>query len=131
MAVGMYVGFATVGIFVHWYVCDQNADGHTLITFGELMGWGKCATWTGFKATPFYDLSFEKDACSYFTAGKVKASTLSLTVLVMIEMLNAFNALSEDGSLVQMPPWTDPWLILVCMGSVLTHFVILYYPEKF
>merc|ERR1712194_924302 len=56
------------------------------------------------------------------------ASTLSLTVLVMIEMLNAFNALSEDGSLIQMPPWTNPWLILACMGSVGVHFVVLYVP---
>merc|ERR1712204_161048 len=94
----------------------------------QLMTWGKCSTWESFKPKNVLDLSFEKDACSYFTAGKVKASTLSLTVLVMIEMLNAFNALSEDGSLVQMPPWTNPWLILACMGSVLTHFVILYVP---
>jgi len=128
MVIGMYVGFATVGIFIYWYVLDASADGHTLVSFGELMTWGKCSGWTGFQAKPFLDLSFEKEACSYFTAGKVKASTLSLTVLVVIEMLNAFNALSEDGSLVQMPPWTNPWLILACMGSVLVHFVILYIP---
>jgi len=128
MVIGMYVGFATVGIFVYWYVFDESADGHTLVTFSELMAWGKCSSWTGFTAKPFFELNFEKDVCTYFTAGKVKASTLSLTVLVVIEMLNAFNALSEDGSLVQMPPWTNPWLILACMGSVLTHFVILYVP---
>mmetsp|Transcript_86732 Transcript_86732/g.250307 ORF Transcript_86732/g.250307 Transcript_86732/m.250307 type:complete len:1038 (+) Transcript_86732:177-3290(+) len=129
MVIGMYVGFATVGIFIYWYVFDENSpDGHTLVTMGQLMTWGKCGDWKGFTAKPFYDLSFEKDACAYFTAGKVKASTLSLTVLVIIEMLNAFNALSEDGSLLQMPPWTNPWLILACMGSVLVHFVILYIP---
>jgi hypothetical protein len=33
--------------------------------------------------------------CGYFEAGKTKASTLSLSVLVAIEMLNAMNALSE------------------------------------
>merc|ERR1712176_1308259 len=97
-------------------------------SLSELMSWGKCSTWQGFKENPFLDLSFEKDPCSYFLAGKVKASTLSLTVLVVIEMLNAFNALSEDGSLIQMPPWTNPWLILACCGSVLLHFVILYIP---
>merc|ERR1719359_1634374 len=73
-------------------------------------------------------MSYAQEPCSYFTHGKAKASTLSLTVLVVIEMLNAFNALSEDGSLIQMPPWTNPWLILACLGSVLVHFTILYIP---
>merc|ERR1712054_142008 len=68
------------------------------------------------------------DPCSYFRKGKVKASTLSLTVLVIIEMLNAFNALSEDGSLVQMPPWKNPYLIIAAFGSTALHFVILYVP---
>jgi len=129
MVIGLYVGFATVGIFIYWYVADIHEDGHTLVHFTELMTWGKCSTWgADFAPKNVLDLDFGKDRCSYFTAGKVKASTLSLTVLVVIEMLNAFNALSEDGSLMQMPPWTNPYLILACMGSVLTHFVILYVP---
>merc|ERR1712060_6753 len=92
------------------------------------MQWGKCSSWSDWVPQPTLGMSFEKDPCSYFTAGKVKASTLSLTVLVVIEMLNALNALSEDGSLIQMSPWTNPWLVLACMGSVLSHFVILYIP---
>ena len=68
------------------------------------------------------------DACSYFNGGKIKASTLSLTVLVIIEMLNAMNALSEDGSLLQIPPWSNPWLILAALASVFVHFVVLYVP---
>merc|ERR1712226_720834 len=125
--VGFYVGCAVVGIFI-WFYCYDSYDGHTLIPLTDLLDWGGCEKWTGFKPKPFLGMSFDSEPCSYFTAGKVKASTLSLTVLVVIEMLNAFNALSEDGSLVQMPPWTNPWLILACMGSVLTHFVILYIP---
>merc|ERR1712187_373595 len=92
------------------------------------MHWDKCKDWTGFKPIPVLGLNFEEDPCSYFTAGKVKASTLSLTVLVVIEMLNAFNALSEDGSLVQMPPWANPYLIIAAAFSVLVHVVILYVP---
>jgi len=128
MVIGLYVGFATVGIFVYWYAFDVNPDGHTLVAWTDLMQWGKCSSWTDWVPQPTLGMSFEKDPCSYFTAGKVKASTLSLTVLVVIEMLNALNALSEDGSLCQMPPWTNPWLILACMASVLVHFTILYIP---
>ena len=53
---------------------------------------------------------------------------MSLTVLVVIEMLNALNALSEDGSLLQMPPWKNPWLILAILGAMGIHFIILYVP---
>jgi Ca2+-transporting ATPase len=127
MVIGLYVGVATVGIFVYWYVLDEAADGHTLVSFDELVSWGRCSEWVNFTPRPFGGLNFE-NPCTYFTAGKVKASTLSLTVLVIIEMLNAFNALSEDGSLLQMPPWTNPYLIIACTGSVLVHFVILYVP---
>lgn len=33
IVIGMYVGFATVGIFIYWYTIDQSVDGHTLVTF--------------------------------------------------------------------------------------------------
>jgi Ca2+-transporting ATPase len=128
LVVGLYVGFAVVGIFIYWYIFDEAADGHTLITLQQLMGWGDCKTWKGFAPKPFMGLSFAEDPCSYFSAGKVKASTLSLTVLVVIEMLNAFNALSEDGSLVQMPPWVNPYLIAMTGLSIGIHMVILYIP---
>merc|ERR1712232_1141808 len=99
---------------------DVAADAHTLVTMDQLMDWGACKEWKGFhvKPLPFSDHDFIKDPCSYFTAGKAKASTLSLTVLVVIEMLNAFNALSEDGSLVQMPPWANPYLIVASSFSI-------------
>lgn len=61
-------------------------------------------------------------------AGKVKASTLSLSVLVVIEMLNALNAISEDSSLLQMTPFVNPYLILAICGSIGLHFMIVYVP---
>merc|ERR1719266_2830086 len=33
MVIGMYVGCATVGIFVWWYCFAETGDGHTLVTF--------------------------------------------------------------------------------------------------
>merc|ERR1719160_604750 len=68
------------------------------------------------------------EPCSYFTIGKAKASSLSLTVLVVIEMLNAFNALCEDTSLLVMPPWRNPYLFLATAVSIGIHFVVLYIP---
>mmetsp|Transcript_28004 Transcript_28004/g.69929 ORF Transcript_28004/g.69929 Transcript_28004/m.69929 type:complete len:1068 (-) Transcript_28004:729-3932(-) len=127
LVIGMYVGIATVGIFVWWYVYGIDpTDGHTLVTFDQLRSWGFCKTWEDFAVNPVYGMS--SDPCSYFSAGKIKASTLSLTVLVVIEMFNALNALSEDHSLLMMPPWSNPWLLLAIMGSVLVHFCILYVP---
>merc|ERR1711907_657381 len=73
-------------------------------------------------------MSFQENPCDYFGKGKVVASTLSLSVLVTIEMFNALNALSEDGSLLQMPPWVNPWLLLAMAVSFGLHFVILYIP---
>ena len=43
-------------------------------------------------------------------------------------MLNALNALSEDNSLLVMPPWINLWLILAIIGSILSHMFILYVP---
>merc|ERR1711871_167622 len=129
MVIGIYVGFATVGIFMYWYMYyDWADDNHTLVTFDQLSHWGHCTTWEDFKVNDFGGLSFAENPCSYFSAGKVKASTLSLSVLVLIEMLIALNALSENGSLLHMPPWANPYLILAIVASLLVHAFILYVP---
>ena len=125
--IGAYVGFATVGVFAWWYLFDDSGD-HTLVTFHQLTHWPRCTDWADFKVDQVYGM--DGDPCTYFTeGGKIKASTLSLTVLVVIEMLNALNALSEDGSLVQLPPWRNPWLVLAIAGSILIHCGILYVPQ--
>ena len=66
--------------------------------------------------------------CDYFEKGKVTASTLSLTVLVTIEMLNSLNALSEDCSLLVVPPHKNMYLVGAIAASFLAHFMILYIP---
>ncbi|KAE9612265.1 hypothetical protein Lal_00022177 [Lupinus albus] len=138
MVVGMYVGLATVGVFIIWYThgsflgVDLSGDGHTLVTYNQLANWGQCPTWNNFTVSPFTAgarvLSFDNNPCNYFHAGKVKATTLSLSVLVAIEMFNSLNALSEDGSLLTMPPWVNPWLLLAMLVSFSLHFSIFYVP---
>jgi Ca2+-transporting ATPase len=158
MVIGLYVGFATVGIFVFWYtnyedfvdflgptlmgLLGAEYDGHSMIQYGQLTRWGQCRTgedavgtiFEGFAVNDFDNMGqgiiedFSSDPCSYFQKGKIKASTLSLSVLVTIEMLNALNAVSEDGSLLTIPPWVNPYLLLAMASSFILHFMILYVP---
>lgn len=129
MVVGIYVGFATVGVFVYWYTMAETADGHTLVSMDQLMHWSECPNWEGFKVNNFVEgMDFSEHPCKYFTDGKLKASTLSLSVLVMIEMLNAYNALSEDNSLLTVTPLTNPYLIAATASSTILHCMILYVP---
>ena len=124
MVVGIYVGFACVGVFAYWYIYFEGE--HTNISWEQLTNWGHCSSWTDFKVNDFSGLDMQTDPCKYFAEGKEKASTLSLSVLVAIEMFNALNALSEDGSLLQMPPWANPYLLLAMIVSFGMHFLILY-----
>lgn len=128
MVIGVYVGIATVGISIYWYLYANNDDGHTHVTWSQLSNWSECPDWKDFKVNNFGGMDFSKNACEYFTKGKIKASTLSLSVLVVIEMLNALNALSEDNSLLVIHPWVNPWLILAIGASIGSHLFILYVP---
>jgi Ca2+-transporting ATPase len=76
----------------------------------------------------FSGFDFTANPCEYFTKGKVKASTLSLSVLVVIEMLNALNALSEDNSLLVIHPFVNKWLIVAIFASIGSHMFILSVP---
>ena len=136
--IGLYVVIATVGIFIIWYTHDSffgidiSGDGHGLVTYSQLANWGQCRSWEKFSVTPFkvgsQVFNFDANPCDYFQTGKIKAMTLSLSVLVAIEMFNSLNALSEDGSLLTMPPWVNPWLLLAMSVSFGLHFLILYVP---
>ena len=135
MIVGTYVGIATVGIFVYWYVFyDWSEYEHPLVSYDSLAHWGKCTEFKDFKPDfkPWVahggpDLSAAP--CDYFrAAGKKTASTMSLAVLVVIEMFNAMNAISEDGSLLTMPPWVNPYLLLAIVISMITTYAIIYVP---
>ncbi|GLU00855.1 hypothetical protein SLE2022_181930 [Rubroshorea leprosula] len=138
LVIGSYVGIATVGVFILWYTqssfmgINLVSDGHTLVELSQLRNWRQCSTWSNFTAAPYTvsgtrQITFS-NPCDYFTTGKVKAMTLSLSVLVAIEMFNSLNALSENNSLVTMPPWRNPWLLIAMSVSLGLHCLILYVP---
>ncbi|KAJ0722965.1 putative P-type Ca(2+) transporter [Helianthus annuus] len=138
LVIGTYVGIATVGIFIIWFTRDSfcgidlSGDGHSLVTYYQLSHWDECRSWKSFSVSPFtagtHVYKFDSDPCDYFRGGKIKAMTLSLSVLVAIEMFNSLNALSEDESLLTMPPWVNPWLLVAMSVSFGLHFLILYVP---
>eukprot|EP00899_Mesostigma_viride_P012271 jgi/Mesvir1/21044/Mv08091-RA.1 len=142
LCVGVYIGAATVGIFVAWYTqttlagIDLARDGHAIVSFHDLRTWeSSCSAMKvpegvtlGYTDAMGTKHSYGTSYCDYFEAGKAKASTLSLSVLVAIEMFNALNALSEDGSLLSMPPWANPWLLLAMCVSFGLHCLVLYVP---
>lgn len=131
MAVGLYIGLATVGIFLYWYMYyTWSGDGHTLVSFSHLSRWTSCPTWDKFEVSSFSGIELAGNPCAYFTVGKAKASTLSLSVLVMIEMFNAFNAISENQSLLATGFFSpNPFLVYGVISSILLHCLILYIPS--
>ena len=125
LIVGFYVGLATTGIFVYYYTSySWSLDGHPLISFWQLRNWGTCSDWVSQNS---FESQYE-NPCEYFSAGKQKASTLSLTVLVVIEMLNTLNALSENRSLFEVGVFSNMWLHAAILTSVGIHCLMLYVP---
>lgn len=126
--IGTYVGFATIGIFAYWYLYFDHVDGHSLIAWEKLTTWTKCETWTDFTVSSFGGLDLSKEPCLYFTEGKRKPVTLALTVLVVIEMFNALNAISDEQSLLVIPPTKNLYLLVAIAASISIHCMILYVP---
>ncbi|OAF65999.1 hypothetical protein A3Q56_06285 [Intoshia linei] len=112
--IGVYVGCATVGSGLWWFMYFENGP---QLTYFQITNHLSCST--GLK-------EFNNVDCSVFSYNQPK--TMALSVLVFIEMLNAFNSISENQSLLIMKPWSNMWLILAVSLSVGLHFVILYVP---
>ncbi|XP_028896924.1 calcium-transporting ATPase sarcoplasmic/endoplasmic reticulum type isoform X3 [Zeugodacus cucurbitae] len=112
MAIGGYVGAATVGAAAWWFIFAETGP-H--LTYWQLTHHLSCSgSGDDFKGVD----------CKIFS--DPHAMTMALSVLVTIEMLNAMNSLSENQSLITMPPWCNMWLIGSMALSFTLHFVILY-----
>lgn len=53
---------------------------------------------------------------------------MSLSILVVIEMLNACNGLSQSESLITLPIWKNMKLVYAIALSIALHFAVLYVP---
>ncbi|RAL09469.1 calcium-transporting ATPase [Aspergillus homomorphus CBS 101889] len=114
MVIGTYVGAATVFGYVWWFV--YNPEGPQ-ISFWQLSHFHKCSS------------QFPEIGCEMFTNDMSRsASTVSLSILVVIEMLNAMNALSSSESLFTFGLSNNPMLVYAIILSMSLHFAILYVP---
>ena len=114
MVIGTYVGCATVFGYAWWFIFYSEGP---QITFYELTHFHQCSS------------VFSHLDCSIFTGQPAqRATTMSLSILVVIEMFNACNSLSENESLLVLPIWTNPYLVGSIALSMALHFMILYVP---
>lgn len=128
MVIGTYVGAATVFGYVWWFMFYSEGP---QITFYQLRNFHKCSL-----SNPIFNNSdpFAKSSavdCGIFSPNAFEtrsASTISLSVLVVIEMFNAMNALSSSESLVTLPLWRNMKLIYAITLSMILHVAILYVP---
>jgi len=115
MIIGLYVGMGTVFGFIWWFL---YASGGPHLTWQQLINFHDCPRginplYSGINCAMFHD---------------PRPSTVALSVLVLIEMFNAMNALSENQSLLVVKPWSNLWVVLACLLSLLLHFAVVYIP---
>lgn len=110
----MYVGLATVWGFIWWYLWyDQGPK----LSWHALSHFQKCdatmAAAGGYKCEIFMDRH---------------PKTIAMTVLVVVEMFNALNNISENCSLAVIPFWDNQWLLGAIGVSMALHCLIMYIP---
>jgi len=113
LVIGCYVGAATVGAAAWWFMYYSAGP---QISYYQLTHHMQCI-----KSGDFAGVD-----CAVFVS--TKPMTMALSVLVVIEMCNALNSLSENQSLVVMPPWWNLWLVAAIVLSMSLHFLILEVP---
>ncbi|MCJ8738191.1 hypothetical protein PDJAM_G00032630 [Pangasius djambal] len=112
LAIGGYVGAATVGAAAYWFLYDDEGP---KVTYHQLSHFMQCHD---------ENEDFTGIECEVFEAAP--PMTMALSVLVTIEMCNALNSLSENQSLIRMPPWSNGWLLAAMTLSMSLHFMIIY-----
>uniref|UniRef100_H2ZLD9 Sarcoplasmic/endoplasmic reticulum calcium ATPase 2 n=1 Tax=Ciona savignyi TaxID=51511 RepID=H2ZLD9_CIOSA len=107
-----YVGFGTVGASLWWFMYAPNGP---QLTWWQITHFMSCST---------QPEDFEGISCKIFE--DPHPMTMALSVLVVIELCNALNSVSENQSIIRMPPWKNVWLVGAIVLSLVLHFVILH-----
>lgn len=110
---GVYVGIATIAVFVQHYLCQG-------MTLSELSNWSQCGSvWSPEGGAQLCNELFRE-------SGRMLPQTLALTTLICMEMLKALSAVSVDNSLLSLSPMKNKWLLLGVSGPFLLHLLVLY-----
>ncbi|EEC76121.1 hypothetical protein OsI_13389 [Oryza sativa Indica Group] len=154
LIIGAYVGLATIAGFVWWFVYSEDGPRlpyselarkpllHALLLARkwDKMMWSNNHT-SGYQQKPISlikeipsigpQVNFDSCStrqtsypCSIFEDRH--PSTVSMTVLVVVEMFNALNNLSENQSLLAIHPWSNLWLVGSIVLTMLLHISVLY-----
>lgn len=105
LIIGTYVGLSTVVSFLWWFL----SNGYSV---EELQNVGNCRA---------------PERCAVLQ-NPMTARAIALSTLVLVEMWNALNALSENSSLLVTRPTTNVWLMLAIASSIVLHLMIMYIP---
>ena len=111
---GLYVGIATIGVFAQHYV-QQG------VSLSDLANWSRCG-----EAWMPADGGASMCTTLFRESGRMLPQTLSLTTLVVMEMLKALSAVSVNDSLFRVGPQSNKWLLLGVSGPFLLHMLVLY-----
>eukprot|EP00796_Vickermania_ingenoplastis_P010661 gene10661-7407_t len=106
VVVGAYVGLSTVFSFLWWF----SANGYSYLDLKNASG---CVDDSG--------------VCGVLGNPKT-ARAIALSNLVVVEMFNALNALSENSSILVTRPSSNVWLIFTIASSIFLHLIIMYVP---
>lgn len=109
LVIGAYVGLATIAGFAWWFL---YYEGGPKLPYRELVNFDTCSQ----RETTY--------SCNIFEDRH--PSTVSMSVLVVVEMFNALNNLSENQSLLVLPPWSNLWLVSSIILTMILHILILY-----
>uniref|UniRef100_A0A0D3FNM9 Calcium-transporting ATPase n=1 Tax=Oryza barthii TaxID=65489 RepID=A0A0D3FNM9_9ORYZ len=154
LIIGAYVGLATIAGFVWWFVYSEDGPRlpyselarkpllHALLLARkwDKMMWSNNHTSSYqqkpislIKEIPSIGPQVNFDSCSTRQTSYPCSifedrhpSTVSMTVLVVVEMFNALNNLSENQSLLAIHPWSNLWLVGSIVLTMLLHISVLY-----
>ncbi|KAF1745087.1 hypothetical protein MXB_1180 [Myxobolus squamalis] len=111
--IGFYVGFSTVAGSIWWYLYDHTGP---QLTFKHLIYHQHCSP-----TEPLYQ-GIDCEIFNHFTP-----MTISLSILVLTEMFNACNSMSDHASIITCPPWRNMYLVLAVISSLLIHYATMYF----